>query len=86
MFICDNNIKTIDKILIKPYIDDKEQNRIDFGNYNKLSEETANLLINNIEKEVNEVDLFIINQQVLSGIHTKYFKKNFYKSHLFSRR
>lgn len=62
-------------VYIKPYIDDKEQNRIDFGNYNKLSEETADLLIYNLEKEVYEIDLIIINQQVLSGIHTEYFKK-----------
>lgn len=62
-------------VYIKPYIDDKEQNRIDFGNYNKLSEETADMLINKLEKEVIEVDLVIINQQVLSGIHTDYFKK-----------
>ena len=62
-------------VYIKPYIDDKEQNRIDFGNYNILSEETANRLIFNLEKEVNKVDLVIINQQVLSGIHTEYFKK-----------
>jgi rfaE bifunctional protein kinase chain/domain len=62
-------------VYIKPLIDDKEQNRIDFGNFNILSEETANRLIHNLEKEVNEVDLVIINQQVLSGIHTEYFKK-----------
>lgn len=62
-------------VYIKPYIDDQEQNRVDFGNYNKLSEETANILIYNLEKETNEVDLVIINQQVLSGIHTEYFRK-----------
>ena len=62
-------------VYIKPYIDDKEQNRIDFGNYNKLSEETADRLLHNLEKEVKEVDLVIINQQVLSGIHTDYFKQ-----------
>ena len=62
-------------VYIKPYIDDKEQNRIDFGNYNILSEDTANRLIHNLENEVNKVDLVIINQQVLSGIHTEYFKK-----------
>ncbi len=61
-------------VYIKPYVDDKEQNRIDFGNHNKLSEETANRLIYNLEKVVNEVDLVIINQQVLSGIHTDYFR------------
>jgi rfaE bifunctional protein kinase chain/domain len=61
-------------VYIKPYIEDKEQNRIDFGNFNKLSEETANSLIYNLEKTISEVDLVIINQQVLSGIHTDYFK------------
>ncbi|MGD0755255.1 MAG: PfkB family carbohydrate kinase [Bacteroidales bacterium] len=62
-------------VYIKPYIDNNEENRIDFGNFNKLSKETANLLINSLRNSVNEVDLVIINQQVLSGIHTDYFKK-----------
>jgi len=62
-------------VYIKPYVGENEQSRIDFGNYNQLSEETANLLINRLKKSVNEVDLIIINQQVLSGIHTEYFKK-----------
>ncbi len=59
----------------KPYINDAEQNRIDFGNFNRLSKETADQLINNLRKKIPEVDLIIINQQVLSGIHTEYFKK-----------
>jgi rfaE bifunctional protein kinase chain/domain len=58
----------------KPYIDDKELNRIDFGNYNILSNVTADRLIDNLIKEIGEVDLVIINQQVPSGIHTGYFK------------
>ncbi len=62
-------------VYIKPIIIDKEQNRIDFGNYNSLSEETASRLIFNLEKVINEIDLVIINQQVLSGIHTEYFRK-----------
>ena len=62
-------------VYTKPYIADIEQNRIDFGNFNKLSKETADLLIENLRKEIPEVDLIIINQQVLSGIHTKYFRK-----------
>lgn len=62
-------------VYIKPYIAEKEQNRIDFGNYNSLSEDTANRLISNIEREIGEIDLVIINQQVLSGIHTPYFRK-----------
>jgi len=59
----------------KPYIGDEEQNRIDFGNFNCLSEETADRLIKNLRNVVHEVDLVIINQQVLSGIHTKYFRE-----------
>jgi len=59
----------------KPYIDDKELNRIDFGNYNQLSKETADRLTENLIREIPEVDLVIINQQVPSGIHTGYFKK-----------
>jgi rfaE bifunctional protein kinase chain/domain len=62
-------------VYIKPYIDDQEQNRIDFGNYNRLSEKTANRLISRLEEAVTEVDVIIINQQVLSGIHTTYFRK-----------
>jgi len=62
-------------VYTKPYIADVEQNRIDFGNFNKLSKETADLLIENLRKEIPEVDLIIINQQVMSGIHTKYFRK-----------
>lgn len=59
----------------KPYIDDRELNRVDFGNYNQLSEETSDLLISNLIKEIPEVDIILINQQVPSGIHTPYFKK-----------
>jgi rfaE bifunctional protein kinase chain/domain len=59
----------------KPYADDKEMNRIDFGNYNQLSEKTADLLINNLINEIPGVDIILINQQVPSGIHTEYFRK-----------
>ena len=58
----------------KPYIDDRELNRVDFGNYNQLSDVTADLLINNLVSEIPEVDIILINQQVPSGIHTGYFK------------
>ncbi|MCX6225151.1 MAG: PfkB family carbohydrate kinase [Bacteroidia bacterium] len=59
----------------KPYIDDRELNRVDFGNYNHLSIETADRLIGNLIRDIPEVDIVIINQQVPSGIHTDYFKK-----------
>jgi rfaE bifunctional protein kinase chain/domain len=58
----------------KPYVKEKELNRIDFGNFNRLSESTADQLIVNLIHEIPEVDIIIINQQVSSGIHTAYFK------------
>lgn len=58
----------------KPYMEDKELNRVDFGNYNQLSEKTADMLIEKLLGELPEVDVILINQQVPSGIHTPYFK------------
>jgi phosphoglycolate phosphatase-like HAD superfamily hydrolase len=66
-------------VYTKPYIGDIEQNRIDFGNFNMLSEQTADILISNLETEIPEVDIIIINQQVLSGIHTEYFRSKITK-------
>ena len=59
----------------KPYIENNELNRIDFGNFNKLSVETADRLIDNLIMALKDVDIIIINQQVPSGIHTDYFKQ-----------
>jgi rfaE bifunctional protein kinase chain/domain len=62
-------------VYIKPYLDEREQGRIDFGNFNLLSAETADELIDRLKEEIHDVDLIIINQQVLSGIHTPYFRQ-----------
>ena len=62
-------------VYIKPHIGDEEQSRIDFGNFNILSDETAERLIANLRVELHEVDLVIINQQVASGIHTPRFRQ-----------
>ncbi|MGE5421042.1 MAG: PfkB family carbohydrate kinase [Chloroflexota bacterium] len=59
----------------KPYIGGNELNRIDFGNFNRLSEKTADLLIGKLVKTIPGLDLVIINQQVPSGINTEYFRK-----------
>ncbi|HOW09814.1 MAG TPA: PfkB family carbohydrate kinase [Bacteroidales bacterium] len=73
MLVQKNNWST--HVYIKPHVGDEEQNRIDFGNYNSLDNTTADRLIDNLKKEAGEVDLVIINQQVLSGIHTPYLRK-----------
>ena len=46
----------------KPYTGDLELNRVDFGNYNRLSEQTADRLINNLTLEIPEVDIVLINR------------------------
>ena len=59
----------------KPYIEDVELNRVDFGNYNVLSRQTADTLIANLMREIPEVDVILINPQVPSGIHTSKFRE-----------
>jgi len=59
----------------KPYVDNEELQRIDMGNFNQLPNKLADDLLNRLEKELHAFDAIIINQQVLSGIHTTYFKK-----------
>jgi rfaE bifunctional protein kinase chain/domain len=73
ILIQDENWST--HVYTKPYIADQEQNRIDFGNFNQLSNKTADRLIERLSDEAGKVDVVIINQQVLSGIHTEYFRK-----------
>ncbi len=62
-------------IFAKPYIQNRELNRIDFGNFNQLTDVTADLLISNVVNEAPGADIIIINQQVPSGIHSEYFRK-----------
>jgi rfaE bifunctional protein kinase chain/domain len=62
-------------VYAKPYVRDVEQNRIDFGNFNELLKETADRLIGAVERAISTVDVVVINQQVLSGIHTDYFRE-----------
>jgi len=62
-------------VYTKPYVNDVEEGRIDFGNFNQLTKKVADQLIENLKSEVPKVDVVIINQQVLSGIHTEYFKQ-----------
>lgn len=62
-------------VYIKPYSGDNELNRIDFGNSNNLHKKTADKLIEKLTAAASEVDLVILNQQVLSGISTEYFRQ-----------
>jgi len=58
-------------VYMKPYQGDIEQNRIDFGNFNNLSKETCRELFQRVEQMLSQLDVVIINQQVLRGLHTQ---------------
>jgi rfaE bifunctional protein kinase chain/domain len=58
-------------VYVKPYQDDQEQNRIDFGNFNVLSQDTCTALLQRLEQALPQLDVVIINQQVISGLYTK---------------
>jgi rfaE bifunctional protein kinase chain/domain len=77
LLIQDKNWST--HVYTKPFVGDTEQGRIDFGNFNQLSKKTADKLIQNLLKTIPEVDIIIINQQVLSGIHNEYFREQLVK-------
>lgn len=56
-------------VYTKPYVHDAEQNRIDFGNFNELGDETAAELVQALKARIAAVDAVIVNEQVASGIH-----------------
>lgn len=56
-------------VYAKPHMGDEEQNRIDFGDANTLSDATADRLMASLAATLPGVDAVIINEQVRSGIH-----------------
>lgn len=57
----------------KRILNGKEQPRIDFGTYNVRTEESDNLVLESIKNSINELDLFMINQQVPGSITNQKF-------------
>lgn len=67
-------------VYIKPLENDVEGSRIDFGNYNCLSDEVAKGLLTCLKLEIKKLDAVIINQQVPNGVHlSKTFQKGLQK-------
>jgi len=62
-------------VYAKPHIGDEEQNRIDFGNYNRLSPETAATLLDRVRVHLDRVDIVVVNEQVREGIHCPLFRE-----------
>ena len=66
-------------VYAKPYLGDDEEGRIDFGNFNQLYDTKADELLQKLSELIPAIDMVIINEQVLSGIHTPYFRENLVK-------
>ncbi|NQT00465.1 MAG: carbohydrate kinase, partial [Planctomycetes bacterium] len=57
----------------KPYLEDKEQPRIDFGFFNKRSDQTDRALLGGIAEALQKADALIVNQQVPGSITNESF-------------
>jgi rfaE bifunctional protein kinase chain/domain len=57
-------------VYAKPYLREVEQNRIDFGRFNRMRQTTTKRLMDAIEKAVTEMDVLIVNQQIAAGVHS----------------
>lgn len=57
-------------VYIKPVEGVVEQSRIDFGNANALDAATRGSLVDALRSALGDLDLVIVNQQLLHGIHT----------------
>jgi rfaE bifunctional protein kinase chain/domain len=60
-------------VYTKPYVQDKEQSRIDFGNFNTLSDPVAADMLARLEARLGDLDMVVINEQVMRGIHNSEF-------------
>jgi bifunctional ADP-heptose synthase (sugar kinase/adenylyltransferase)/phosphoglycolate phosphatase-like HAD superfamily hydrolase len=56
-------------VYTKPHVGEREEQRIDFGDFNNLHDTTANALLKALEQSLPDLDAVIINEQVRSGIH-----------------
>jgi len=54
----------------KPYMQDIEQNRIDFGAFNAINKSSIEILASQLDRIACEVDIVILNQQVTDGVST----------------
>jgi len=60
-------------VYAKPCIDLDEQDRIDFGRFNIISDAAVDRLAAAIDRVMAELDGIVVNQQLRQGIHSDYF-------------
>jgi bifunctional ADP-heptose synthase (sugar kinase/adenylyltransferase) len=59
---------------VKPHVDGVEQNRWDFGDFNRLHDDISDRLVDCLATAMEGLDALIINVQARSGIHTPHFR------------
>lgn len=59
---------------VKPHIAGVEQNRFDFGDFNRLHQQTADKLIDLVEKALPRLNALVINAQARAGLHDAYLR------------
>jgi rfaE bifunctional protein kinase chain/domain len=65
---------------IKPCVNDQELSRIDFGNFNRLSDLAAQALFTQLEDILDHVSVVLINHQVTGSMHdSPSFRKRLYE-------
>lgn len=64
---------------VKPIRDGNEENRLDFGNFNRLPDADATALIDALEQRLDELDAVIVNQQLRAGLHTPLMQERLQK-------
>lgn len=57
-------------VYAKPYSDNQEKSRLDFGAFNSVQEKTIDLLLETVDRAAYCCDAVILNQQVSPGIST----------------
>ena len=62
-------------VYVKPIEGAQEKNRIDLGHVNSLSADRAQDLLKVLGESLPSLDLVIINQQLMNGIHTEVFRQ-----------
>ena len=55
---------------IKPTVDQQEQNRLDLGPFNRLSDESEGSLLSRLDGILGSVSVLLINEQVTGSIHS----------------
>jgi len=57
-------------VYAKPHVADEEQDRVDFGRYNRITRATARRIIERLAAALPETDVVIVNQQLPHGINS----------------